>query len=158
MKEFALILILIIFSILINLSFASNGTVTINLNASKVWWNDTINASGIATYSDGSPIDGTVSIKLNGNEYSCSSTDVSTGFWNCTFNAPTEIGVYAVLVNITNATGSSFTNTTSLIVAPNYGQTPVGTTSRVVHEIPMLIQDLNGKIKQVWARVMVWKG
>jgi hypothetical protein len=158
MKVVILILILIIFLLFISFSFATEGTVTISLNASKVWWNDTVNASGVATYSSGSPIHGNVSISLDSTIYSCPSTNAATGYWNCTFNAPLELGIYIVLVNVTNITGSSFTNTISLAVAPNYGLKPIGTINRVVYEVPMLIQDLNGKIRQAWVRIMVWKG
>jgi hypothetical protein len=158
MKLWLLVLILMGFLLFIGFSFAAEGTVTISLNASKVWWDDSVNASGIATYSSGNPISGTVSIKLDSTTYSCPNTVAATGFWNCTFNAPTELGTYTILVNVTNSTGSSFTNTTTLYVTPNYGQKPIGTTDRVVYEVPMLIQDLNGRIRQAWARVMVWKG
>lgn len=158
MKTYVLVLILMIFLIFVGFSFAAQGTVTINLNAPKVWWNDSVSASGIATYSNGNPISGTVSLVVGTATQFCPDTNAVTGAWTCTFNAPTELGTYTVLVNVTNSTGSSFTNSTNLYVAPNYGQKAIGTSGRVVYEVPMLIQDLNGTVKKAWARIMVWKG
>jgi len=157
MRVSVLILILIVFILLISFSFASEGTVTISLNDSSVWWNYTVNASGFATYSNGNPISGTVSISLDSTIYSCPSTNAATGFWNCTFNAPTELGAFTVLVNVTNTT-YSFTNSTTLNVLAGYGQIAIGTVDRIVFELPMLMQDLNGEITKVWARVKVWRG
>jgi hypothetical protein len=132
--------------------------VTISLNDSSVWWNDTVNASGFATYSSGNPISGTVSVTLDETVHSCPSTNAATGFWNCTFKAPAELGAFTALVTVTNSTGSSFTNSTTLNVLAGYGQIAVGTVDRVVFELPMIMQDLNGDITKVWARVKVWKG
>jgi hypothetical protein len=144
--------------LLIALSLAaSTDTVTISLNATKVWWNDTINATGVATYANGTGIGGSVSLNVDGISYSCSRT-YSNGKWNCTFNAPLEIGSYSVTVTITNDTSSTTQNTTTFSVAPYYGKTPIGTSDRVVYELPMLIQDMNGEIKTIFARIIVWKG
>jgi len=140
------------------LSIASNSdTVTITLNATKVWWNDSVKASGIAKYSNGTGISGTVNLVVDGANYSCPPTDAD-GSWNCTFNAPMKIGSFFVTVIITNATNHQFQNSTSLVVSPHYGKTPIGSMTRVVYELPMLIQDLNGEIKTVLARIIVWKG
>jgi len=136
---------------------ATSDTVTISLNATKVWWNDTVNATGVATYANGTGIGGTVSLSVDSTSQSCSPT-YSNGKWNCTFNAPTEIGSYTVTVTITNATGSTVQNSTSLTVAPNYGKTPIGSIDRVVYELPLIIQDMNGEIKTIFAKIMVWKG
>ena len=135
---------------------ATSDTVTISLNATKVWWNDSVNASGVATYANGTGIHGTVSLSIDGANPSCQST--YNGNWNCTFNAPTKIGSYTVAVTITNDTGSTTQSSTSLTVAPYYGKTPIGSITRVVYEIPMIIQDLNGEIKTIFAKIMVWKG
>lgn len=150
-------------SLLITLSFAANSdTVAINLNATKVWWNDSVNASGTAKYNSGAGIVGTVSLTVDSTGQSCldqpsPSTDAN-GNWNCTFNAPIKIGSYTVTVVVTNSTGSQFQNSTALAVAPYYGKTPVGSIDRIVYELPMMIQDMNGEIRTVFARIMVWKG
>lgn len=149
-------LFLIILS-LIAISFASSeGTVTINLNATRVWWNDSVRASGVAKYSNGMGIVGTVNLTVGSDTYNC--PDTSDGNWTCVFNAPTRIGDYLVKVRITNSTGSIFENSTFLTVSPSYGKIPVGTATRVVYELPLLIQDLNGEIRSVLARIIVWKG
>jgi len=146
------LLLLIAFSVA-----TSSDRVTISLNATNVWWNDGVNASGIATYASGSGISGTVSLSVDTASYSCSST-YSGGYWNCSFSAPTKIGSYAVTVTVTNGTGSIVQGSTTLNVAPYYGKTPIGSVDRVVYELPMLIQDMNGEIKTVFARIIVWKG
>jgi len=127
--------------------------VSIVLNATKVWWNDSVLAQGVVLNASGLPAIGvSVNLKLN-NVTQCSTTTNSSGGWNCSFTAPNEINIYTVTAE--TEVGSM---STSLYVAPNYGQRPIGTANRVVFEIPVLIQDLNGKIKQVWARVMIWEG
>lgn len=135
---------------------SNSGTVTIALNATKVWWNDSIKASGIAKYNNGSGIAGAVEIKVDNLNFNC--PDTSDGNWSCEFKAPNRIGSYVVTVTITNATGHKFQNFTQLKVSPNYGKTPTGSVARVVYELPLLIQDLNGDIRTVMARIMVWKG
>jgi hypothetical protein len=139
------------------ISFAlPQDTVTINLNATKVWWNDSVNASGTARYANGTGISGSVSIEVDGYIQNCPPT--TDGNWSCVFNAPLKIGSYLVTVKITNSTGFVFQNSTSLGVSPYYGKKPIGTVSRIVYELPMLIQDLNGEIRVVFARIMVWRG
>jgi len=158
MKLKLLILILLVLLMFINISLATtDGTVTIDLNSSKTWWNDTVNASGMAFYSNETGISGTAVLTVNDVQMCSYSTD-ATGFWNCTFRAPDEIKTYTVLINVTNSTGYVFTNSTTLNVAPNYGGSFVGSTDRVVYEQPMLIQDLNGTIKKVWVRITTWRG
>ncbi|MEM5854785.1 MAG: hypothetical protein QXJ14_02145 [Candidatus Aenigmatarchaeota archaeon] len=158
MKIKLLIFSLLFMFLLFALSMASNpGTVTITLNATKVWWNDSVKASGIAKYSNGTGISGTVNLTVDGINHSCPPTDVN-GNWNCTFNAPLKIGSFLVTVTVTNATGHQFQNSTFLSVSPYYGKTPIGSMTRVVYELPVLIQDLNGEIKTVLARIIVWKG
>jgi len=158
MKLNLLILIVLVLLMFISITLAANeGTVTIGLNSTKVWWNDTINASGRATYSNGTAISGTFVLKV-GDIQECSHILATNGFWNCTFRAPDEIKAYTILVNVTNTTDYSFTNSTTLNVAPNYGGNPIGTVDRVVYEQPMFIQDLNGMIKKIWVRVTTWKG
>jgi hypothetical protein len=143
--------------LLLALSFASpQDTVTIALNATKVWWNDSVNASGIAKYANGTGISGKVNLTVDSTDYLC--PDTSDGNWSCVFNAPLKIGSYLVTVRITNSTGHVFQNSTSLKVSPSYGKNPIGSATRVVYEIPMLIQDLNGEIRSVLARIIIWKG
>lgn len=157
MKLFLVILLLIIISLFFSISKASDsGKVTIELNASKVWWNDSIMASGVAKYLDGGGIRGTVELEVDGIHKICPETD-ENGEWSCVFNAPTKIGSFIVRVTITNSTGQKFQNLTYLIVSPSYGRDSTGSKNKVVHELPVLIQDLDGEIKAVLARIMVWR-
>jgi len=130
--------------------------ITINLNATKVWWNDSLIASGVAKYANGASVNGSVLLSVDNTNYSCSQTDAN-GNWNCTFNAPIRIGVHTLTVKITDNSGYTFQNSTFLTVSPYYGRKPIGSIPRIVYELPMLIQDLDGEIKRVLARIIVWK-
>ena len=157
MKFKMLTLLLLIFLLFLTFSFAlPQDIVTIILNSTKVWWNDSVNASGIAKYANGTGISGAVNLTVDDTTYACPNTE--DGNWSCVFNAPLRIGSYLVTVKIVNSTGYVFQNTTSLKVSPFYGKHPIGSGTRVVHELPMLIQDLNGEIKTVLARIIVWRG
>lgn len=175
MKE--LVFLLIILSLLLFLphesSYATEGeenqtfnvTAHVNLNLTLspavAWWNDTINASGYAVWSTGEKFNQTVEVNRTDGEKACSTTaNNQTGFFNCSFNAPLELGNHYYVASAVNSTGGIEGNssTTLMRVAPNYGQKPIGTVSRVVFEIPIIIQDLNGKVRQAWARIMIWKG
>ncbi|HKZ45450.1 MAG TPA: hypothetical protein VJ343_01975 [archaeon] len=154
-----LLLILVVFILFISSSLAANpDIVVINLNSTQTWWNDSILVNGVATYSNGNPISGSsVSVKLDG-VANCTTSTLPNGNYNCSFFAPLNLGTYTVSVNVTNSTGSSFTNSTSLTVKMKYGQVPIGKSDRMTYEQPMLIQDISGKIKVVWARITVWRG
>jgi len=151
MKLFLAITFFLTFVITTQSCYSTARYITITLNSSKVWWLDGINASG-RVYNASGGIQGlTVNIKIAG-ETKCSSVTDSEGRYNCSFTAPNELGSYVVLAEAED----TYTSAT-LKVAPNYGSTAIGTANRVVYEQPMLIQDLNGKIKKVWVRIMVWK-
>jgi hypothetical protein len=147
------LLFLVLVFILAFKSSLSANTLTISLNSTKVWWQDGILASGRLVNETNDPIAGmTVTVKISG-ATQCSDATNSTGHWECSFTAPNEIGVYTITADTGTETAS-----TTLTVAPYYGKTPVGATTRVVYELPMLIQDLNGEIKIIFAKVMIWKG
>jgi len=149
--------ILLLLFFFISQSFAaSDGTVTVDLNATNVWWNDSVLVSGTATYSNGTSIsDAGVEIFVD-DELSCSTTTLPNGDYNCSFYSPFELGTYTVLVNVTNSTGYNFVNSSSLIVRLKYGKVPSGKADRVVYEIPVIIQELSGSIRRAWVRIMVW--
>jgi hypothetical protein len=158
MRTKILFFLLIFFALYAILSFAATtGTVSITLNVSDPWWNDSILVNGTALYSGGGPISGNVSIRLNNKVY-CTTETIANGNYNCSFGAPLELGDYAIMVDVTNSTGSTFTNTSSLTVRARYGETPIGKVERVVYEEPMMIQEPSGTVKIAWARIMVWRG
>lgn len=145
-----LILSFFLFFLLVFVSASDEGIVTINLNSSISWWNESILAYGKAEYSNGTPIQNTEVKIFVDKEIVCPSTN-STGDWSCIFTAPKEIKKYQIFVEVENSS-----NSTILKVSPNYGKLPSGIANRVVYEEPFLIQDLNGKIKKVWMRIIVW--
>ncbi|MEM5882739.1 MAG: hypothetical protein QXQ77_00660 [Candidatus Aenigmatarchaeota archaeon] len=145
-----LLLFLIFLLIFLVFAYASgDGTVTLNLNSSISWWQDAILAYGEAKDSSGRPLENAEVKIFVEKEIACPNTN-STGHWLCVFSAPEEIKNYKVLVSV-----NGISNFTSLKVSPYYGKIS-SSTNRVVHEEPILIQDLNGKIKRVWMRVIVW--
>ncbi|MEM7825276.1 MAG: hypothetical protein QW412_00245 [Candidatus Aenigmatarchaeota archaeon] len=144
------LLVLLFFLLFLAFVYASGEIITLNLNSSTSWWKDSILAYGEAKYSDGTPIQNAEVKIFVDKEIDCPNTN-SSGEWFCSFEAPNEIKKYQVFVNV-----NGILNSTSFKVAPNYGKVPSGLVDRVVYEEPILIQDLNGKIKIVWMRVMVW--
>lgn len=155
--RYELLAFLLLVPLLFSLVFAASpGTITISLNSSNIWWNDPLNASGIAKYPNQTGIaSGSVTAAIAGVTYSCPATTAS-GNWYCIFNAPKELGSFTLTITVANAT-ATFENTTTVNVKASYGATAVGTGSRVVYETPLLMQQLNGVIKKVWVRVKVWK-
>ena len=155
MKHTSLIFLLFLalaFMLLSKISFSAN-TLSISLNSSKVWWQDGVLANGTLLDGSNNPIVGTlVTVKISG-ATQCSDTTNAQGEWDCGFTAPNEIDIYTV-----TAEAGSSTASTTLAVAPNYGATPVGTIDRIVYEVPMMFQDLTGKIKQIFVRITVWQG
>ncbi|OGM93010.1 hypothetical protein A2935_03790 [Candidatus Wolfebacteria bacterium RIFCSPLOWO2_01_FULL_47_17b] len=131
----------------------SSLNVTIFLNTTKVWWNDSIYASGLASFTNGT-IDANDAFRffINGIDQ-CSGTTNSSGGWSCKFRAPVEIGTFEARISLTATTAS---NTTILYVRPSYGPTPIGTSDRSVYENPFLIQDENGRLKTVIIRITAW--
>ncbi|MEM5794485.1 MAG: hypothetical protein QXS48_00375 [Candidatus Aenigmatarchaeota archaeon] len=141
---------LIFLLIFLVFAYASEeGIVTLNLNSSVSWWQDTILAYGEAKDFNGMPIQNAEVKIFVDREITCPNTN-STGHWSCVFNAPEEIKNHQIFVNI-----SGISNFTFLKVSPYYGKI-ASSTNRIAYEEPMLIQDLNGKIKRVWLRVIVW--
>lgn len=114
-----------------------------------------MNASGTAETSEGDPFQGNVSVKLGGEER-CSTDTNSQGFYNCTFQAPSEINDFSIQsYAIQDGTVVSKSGTTELSVIYSYGgQNPVGEVSSL--ELPLLIQDLNGKIHKVKVNLKIW--
>jgi len=127
-------------------------TVSINLNITKTWWNEQVLAYGKVLLGL-NPIGGeTVTVKIN-TETKCSTQTNSSGDYECSFYAPNELGSYNVKAEASGAEAS-----TTLEVKPSYGERPIGTIDRVVYEIPVLIQELSGRIRRIFARVIVWRG
>ena len=127
---------------------------TLALSATTAWWNDSVTATGKAQSTDGSVIpDATVNLTVA--DRSCSNTTDANGEWICAFNAPLELGDHTVAVTITKG-GTVITNSTTLTVKLIYGTEPVGATERIVHKVPVMIQEPTGRIRKVWISVMVW--
>jgi len=133
---------------------SSSVSSTLQLNATKVWWNDSVLASGYMTRNN-QPANGTLNLFIGSQAY-CSNVQIINGNWNCTFYAPLEIKSYTVTVNYTDDLGNPGSNTTALTVSPFYGKVPTRGFISILEQYVM-IQDLNGKIKRVKLSLAVWR-
>jgi len=136
-----------------------NATVTVNLNASYYWWNEGVKVYGTVKRKDGSAVSlSDVEIYLN-QKLVCNTTTNMAGDYVCELKAPSSIGNYNMLVKVTDLqTGKIFTNSTLLIVKAAYGteETEVRRAKQVsCYEIPQLIVNPDGSIKQVFVKVCV---
>ncbi len=145
----------IIFSVLAAVALAPD-LVTFDQSPFTAWWNDTIIINGSARYNNNTGIYN-ANLNISVGNVKCNNTTDSTGNYTCRFAAPQEVGTYSILINVTNSTGQSFTNTTTLKVRFKYGDTPSGTIDRVVYEVPIFIQEMSGRIRILFARVTVWR-
>jgi hypothetical protein len=125
----------------------SGNFINMSINTTQIWWQDGVNASGYTNQS--APVTVYAS-----NSQICSTVSAVTGFWSCPFAAPTVIGRYSIFANTSNNVTS---NTATLNVFPYYGIRGIGSTPRVVYEVPFLIQDLNGNVQKVFVRVAISK-
>jgi len=132
----------------------SSVSSTLQLNATKVWWNDSVLARGYMTR-NGQPANGTLNLLINNQAY-CSNVQIINGNWNCTFYAPLEIKTYTVTINYTDDLGNPGSNSTTLTVSPFYGKAPTRGFISILEQYVM-IQDLNGKIKRVKLSLAVWR-
>ena len=154
MKRFAVFLsFLLIFSFFVIVAYGDIVTYTQSTNT--IWWNETITVNGSAQYTNGTGIYNAL-VNITVGNAKCNNTTDSTGNYTCRFTAPTETGKFTLLVNVTNSTGPSVTNTTMLNVLFRYGDTPIGKIDRFVYETPIFIQEMSGRIRILFARVTVW--
>ncbi|MEM7827037.1 MAG: CARDB domain-containing protein [Candidatus Aenigmatarchaeota archaeon] len=141
-------------------------TVSVSLNQTEVWWNDSIAVNGTAKRSDNTAIDTSsdpesdVKIIINSVIKAITETS-STGYYNATIYAPSAIGAYTVNVSVRDPiTGKIFSNTTQLIVKPQYGEEKAEQErARNIgcYEEPRIIQNPDGTIRRVVVRVCTWK-
>jgi hypothetical protein len=138
-----------------------SGTVTVNLNATSVGYGAAINVSGSAHYSDtGAVTLSDVSVSILGVQQ-CSDTTDAAGGYACVFNAPQQVGTFAINVQVTDKdTGKLITNSTALTVSVSYGEP--ATAERAAqnvgcYEVPSLVQNPDGSITKSTVRICVWK-
>ncbi len=148
-----------VFSIIFFLLSATsiNALVTYQASHSKAWWNENVTVNGTARYDGNNSAIQDAQVNITIGSIKCNNTTDTSGNYRCIFGAPKEVGKYEIFINVTNSTGYNTTNTTKLAVELSYGSTPSGTIDRVVHEVPILIQEMSGRIRVVIARIMVWR-
>jgi len=138
-----------------------DGRVTVELNATTVYYGDGVNVSGRALYGDtGYVASSSVAVKISGTTKCIDTTD-DVGGYTCDFNAPQSVGTYSVVVEVTDArTNKLITNSTGLTVSVTYGETERerGLAADVgCYEVPKVIQNPDGSIERATVRICVWK-
>jgi len=141
---------------------AATASVNVTITPSTVWWNNTVTVDGVAKYTNGTAIpSGSVDVLLTGasikKQSYCTNTTDAAGVYSCKFYAPLELGVYEVTVNVTKD-GESFYGSTELTVKLVFGERYTGTEDRIVYEVPMLLQDMSGRVKKALVRLILWRG
>jgi hypothetical protein len=138
-----------------------NGTISIELNSTDVYYAEGISVSGQAKYLGGSSITlSDVEVKISGN-VQCTDTTDGSGLYGCEFNAPNQLGTYDILVELMDKdSGKIISNSTSFIVSVKYGEEEErrGEAENVgCYEAPMAIQNPDGSIEKVIVKICVWK-
>ena len=141
---------------LLNFSLSQNGVVTINLNSTNFWWNDSLLVYGKILNSSNQPISNAL-VKVKLLDQTCETYSLQDGSYNCTLLAPLELGTYRLVVSVTKDT-LTLTNSSTLEVKAIYGATPTSLTERSVLEKYYLMQEPSGNISMVKVRLIVWRG
>jgi hypothetical protein len=138
-----------------------NGTVSVNLNATRIGYGAAINVSGVVTYLNMDPVTLSNVRILIGDVQQCSATTDLAGGYTCTFVAPKQVGTFAVKVQVTDKdTGKLITNSTTLTVSLAYGETTTAEQAAQnvgCYEVPSLVQNADGAITKSTVRICVWK-
>lgn len=154
MINFLFILILLILTFF--LVRGDLATLTINLNASSVWWNDSIEVRGKVLNSSNLPeANVNITVRLEGSF--CNTTTNFEGEYLCVVKAPLELGKFDLIVE---AKKDNFfiRNSTQIEVKIVFGKEVIGIKDRAVLELPTIIQEPSGKIKIAIARIIIWRG
>ena len=138
--------------------------ISINLNATEVWWNESILISGIVERDDGSKVDTSqdpysdVRIYVR-NILSAITETNALGEYNATIYAPLAVGTYIINVTVRDPlTTKLSSNTMQIYVKPSYGEEKKEVEeSRNVgcYEKPIIIQNPDGSLSRVVAKVCV---
>jgi len=156
MEWFLVIFLFLVLIFLLKFSLSQNGVVTINLNSTNFWWNDSLLIYGKVLNSTNQPISNAL-VKVKLLDQTCETYSLQDGSYNCTLLAPLELGTYRLWVNVTKDT-FALTNSSTLEVKVVYGKTPTSLTERSVLEKYYLMQEPSGNISMVKVRLIVWKG
>ena len=136
-----------------------NASLTINLNSSYYHWGEGVRISGNVKRVDKTPVSlSDIKVYLEG-KLVCNTTTNLNGEYSCDFKAPASVGNYKLIVEaIDMQTEKIFTNSTLLIVKVVYGvEEDVLKRARQAscHEVPQLIINPDGSIKQVFVKVCI---
>jgi len=136
-----------------------NASITVNFNASYYWWDEGVKIYGNAKRKDGTAVTlSDLEVYLEQNSVCNITTDIN-GNYVCEFAAPSSIGNYKIIVKLIDSqTGKIFVNNTVLVVKAAYGaeETEIKRAKQVsCYEVPQLVINPDGSIKQVFVKVCV---
>jgi len=142
---------------LLLLSFvsASSVSVTLSLNTTTPQWDEAVNASGYATVG-GNPWQGNITVKVDGS-YACSANTSNTGFYNCSFTAPVDLGRHtAQAIALSSGQELGASSPVSFWVVYRYGsEKEYGSVASIT--FPAIIQQMSGKIDMVLVTLKIWR-
>ncbi len=145
------------------LNLLVSATISVDLNATAVWWGEPVNVSGVAKKTGLDP-NSNVEVKITfDNETICQSipNTTSDGWYSCVFDAPYKLGTYTIEVEVTDpVTDELITNMTTLEVKIVWGEREeeMRESANVgCYEVPKLIQNPDGTIRRAMVRFCVWK-
>jgi len=159
LEIFLVFAFLYIFVFNLSHSFSLHCTISINLNTSYYWWGEGVKVYGNVRTTDGNIVNQSeVKIYLE-QKLVCNTTTNESGDYQCEFKAPSSVGNYNLIINVTDKlTGESFTNFTKIIVKLTYGvgeEEMKRAKQASCYEIPQLIINPEGGIKRVFLKVCV---
>lgn len=136
-----------------------NVSVSIVLNNTEPWWNESVLARVHAERIDGSPVQGgDVNITVN-QTLVCSNktaTD-SNGNYSCIFNAPAQLGLYYVYAYVADPlTSKVFYNYTLMNVTAKIGAEERA-ANIACYEEPVIIQNPDGTLRKATLKVCVYE-
>jgi len=136
-----------------------NASITISFNSTYYWWGEGVKIYGTAKRKDGSAVKlSDLEVYLEQNLVCNTTTDID-GNYVCEFTAPPSIGNYKIIIKLIDSqTGKIFVNNSVLLVKAVYGaeETEIRRAKQVsCYEVPQLVINPDGSIKQVFVKVCV---
>jgi len=145
----------LLFWLLFSLVVGSSVSVSLQLNTTTPEWGQVLNASGFVKDSLGNGWQGNVTVKVDG-KYACSTNSSSTGFYNCTFTAPDDLGIHVARAYALDNGVVGESSPVNFWTVYTYGsEKEYGSVAAI--SFPVLIQQISGKISVVTATLKIWR-
>ena len=141
--------------LILSLATASSVSVSLQLNTTTPEWNQAVNASGYARDALGKPWQGNITVDVDGS-YACSTNSSTTGFYNCTFITPEDLGQHQARAFALSGSIVGESSPVTFWTTYSYGsEKEYGTVAAV--SFPVLVQQISGRISTVIATLDIWR-